>query len=385
MSSDNPVLELSQALIRRVSVTPEDAGCQEILGQRLQQLGFETRQLNHGGVHNLWATRGGDGPHLLFAGHTDVVPAGPLEAWDSHPFEPEIRDGKLYGRGAADMKASLAAMIMAVTWLLQEQPALPGRISFLITSDEEGEAIHGTRHAIEKLLAEGIQPDYCVVGEPSSSERLGDVVRCGRRGSLNAKLTVKGIQGHVAYPHRASNPIHLALGALDELAQRTWDQGNNYYPPSSFQISNIRAGTGATNVIPGTLEVDFNFRFNTEQTEASLKAATEACLTAYGLTFDLDWRLSGAPFLTQQGRLTESVEQAILAHQRLQTELSTSGGTSDGRFIAPWGAPGEARVEVIELGPINKTIHQINECVEIDDLMPLAMIYRDIALNLLVE
>ncbi len=369
---------LTCELIKQPSVTPDDQGCQQILAARLQALGFRTEQIDREGVSNLWAVRAGSGPHLMFAGHTDVVPTGPTAQWSNPPFSPTERDGYLYGRGAADMKSSLAAMIVAVEETLASNPALPGTLSFLITSDEEGEAIHGTQYAIEVLRRQGIRPDYCIVGEPSSSTQLGDVVRCGRRGSLNGVLTVHGIQGHVAYPQDADNPIHAALPALTELTQHTWDSGNAYYPPTSLQVSNIHAGTGASNVIPGQLEVHFNLRFNTEQTSAGLQQTIETLLRRHGLDFELRWHLSGPPFLTQHGVLTAAVSAAIAEHTGLSTELSTSGGTSDGRFISPWGEPGQQRVEVVELGPCNQTIHKIDEKVALSELAPLARIYQSV-------
>ena len=380
---ENPVFELAKELISRVSVTPEDAGCQELIAARLNQLGFQTRQINAEGVHNLWAWRGTGSPHLMFAGHTDVVPPGPLEQWQTPPFEPTVKNGQLYGRGAADMKSSLAAMIVAVEDATAQAEHNNGTLSFLITSDEEGVATYGTRYAIDVLAKEGIRPDYCVVGEPSSSEQLGDVVRSGRRGSLNAKLKVIGTQGHVAYPQDANNPIHNVLTALSAMTTKEWDLGNDFYPPTSFQISNINGGTGATNVIPGELEIDFNFRFNTEQTATGLSASVEEILHSYGVTYEIRWQLSGEPFLTLPGALTEAVTQAIKAETGLTTELSTSGGTSDGRFISPWDKPGSGQVEVVELGPLNATIHKIDECVAVDDLMPLARIYQQIIKTLL--
>jgi len=379
----NPVFVLAKELISRVSVTPEDAGCQELIAARLNQLGFQTRQINAEGVHNLWAWRGTGSPHLMFAGHTDVVPPGPLEQWQTPPFEPTVKDGQLYGRGAADMKSSLAAMIVAVEDATANAEHNNGTLSFLITSDEEGVATYGTRYAIDVLAKEGIRPDYCVVGEPSSSEQLGDVVRSGRRGSLNAKLKVIGTQGHVAYPQDANNPIHNVLTALSAMTTKEWDLGNDFYPPTSFQISNINGGTGATNVIPGELEIDFNFRFNTEQTATGLSASVEEILHSHDITYEIKWQLSGEPFLTLPGALTEAVTQAIQAETGLTTELSTSGGTSDGRFISPWDKPGSGQVEVVELGPLNATIHKIDECVAVDDLMPLARIYQQIIKTLL--
>lgn len=382
MNASNPILDLTCELIRRVSVTPEDAGCQEIIGERLRNLGFSVRQLNAHGVHNLWASIGDSGPHLMFAGHTDVVPSGPVEQWQSPPFEPTIEGDLLVGRGAADMKSSLASMLIAVEEHIQQHSNLPGTLSFLITSDEEGEAIHGTAHAIRELNAEGIRPDFCIVGEPSSHKLLGDVVRCGRRGSLNARLTVHGIQGHVAYPDDADNPIHRAMPVLATLAGTTWDRGNDFYPPTSLQISNIQSGTGASNVIPGSLSADFNLRFNTEQTAEGLQNKINEIFRTSGLQFDIDWRLSGGPFLTRPGLLSAAVDKAIQAETGLTTEMSTSGGTSDGRFIAPWANHPEGPVEVIELGHINATIHKINESVRLDDLQPLTRIYADIIKNI---
>ena len=382
---ENPVFALAKELISRVSVTPEDAGCQELIAARLNQLGFQTRQINAEGVHNLWAWRGTGSPHLMFAGHTDVVPPGPLEQWQTPPFEPTVKNGQLYGRGAADMKSSLAAMIVAVEDATANAEHNCGTLSFLITSDEEGVATYGTRYAIDVLAKEGIRPDYCVVGEPSSSEQLGDVVRSGRRGSLNAKLKVIGTQGHVAYPLEANNPIHNVLTALSALTNKQWDLGNDFYPPTSFQISNINGGTGATNVIPGELEVDFNFRFNTEQTANGLSASVEEILQSFDVTYEIKWQLSGEPFLTLPGALTAAVTQAIKTETGLTTELSTSGGTSDGRFISPWDKPGSGQVEVVELGPLNATIHKIDECVAVDDLIPLAKIYQQIVKTLLSQ
>ena len=370
------VFDLTCALIARQSVTPVDDGCQTLLAARLEPLGFTVEQIDHGGVSNLWAVRGDAGPHLMFAGHTDVVPSGPPEQWTTPPFTPTVIDGFLYGRGASDMKSSLAAMVVAAEKALANNPGMAGTLSFLITSDEEGEALHGTQHVIRVLNERGIRPDYCIVGEPSSSKHLGDVVRCGRRGSLNGELTIKGIQGHVAYPQDALNPVHQAFAALSELTTREWDQGNAYYPPTSLQISNIHAGTGATNVIPGTLTVQFNLRFSTEQTSDSLQRAIEEILRHHGLDFDLEWHLSGQPFLTEQGTLTNAVTAAIRAETGLETELSTSGGTSDGRFISPWGIPGSHQVEVVELGPNNATIHKIDERIALTELEPLARIYQ---------
>ena len=386
------VCDLAAELIAIPSVTPVDGGCQNMLEERLKALGFACEYFNAEDVTNLWATKAlgaaGDGsPHLCFAGHTDVVPTGPLEEWDSDPFSPQIRNNKLYGRGAADMKSSLAAMIIATENLLEADSGagLDGWLSFLVTSDEEGPAVHGTRHVIDALRRRRIKPDFCIVGEPSSSVRLGDVVRCGRRGSLNGTLTFLGEQGHVAYPQDATNPIHLALPALAALTATVWDEGSAHYPPTSLQISNIHAGTGASNVIPGTLEVRCNFRFNNLHSGPDLEHAVEAILNQHGLPFRADWTLSGNPFLTEPGRLTSAVSDAITTHTGIVTELSTSGGTSDGRFIAPWGGSGRSQVEVVELGPTNATIHKINEHVNLDELAPLSRIYETTARNLLSD
>ncbi len=377
------VLALTCELIAQQSVTPEDAQCQAIISKRLAKLGFSLEQIDMHGVRNLWASRGTGQPHLMFAGHTDVVPPGPLDQWHTPPFEPTVVEGKLYGRGAADMKASLAAMLVAVEKVLTEQPDLPGTLSFLITSDEEGDAIYGTTAVIDILRQRGIKPDYCIVGEPSSSQQVGDVVRCGRRGSLNGKLHVYGVQGHVAYPDDADNPIHHALGALAELSDVVWDDGNEYYPPTSFQISNINSGTGATNVIPGELVALFNFRYNTSQSSQGLQQAVTDMLDKFNIKYQLDWAVSGEPFLTQAGALTQAVTWAVNAEMGFAPELSTSGGTSDGRFISPWGEPGSHQVEVVELGPCNATIHKLNECVELAELLPLTRIYQGIISQLL--
>ena len=374
----NPTLELARALIACPSVTPTDAGCLDMIEARLRPLGFDCTRLPSGEVDNLWAVRGTQGPCLAFAGHTDVVPPGPLDAWSRPPFDPQVVDGKLWGRGAADMKGSLAAMVVAVERFVAHVPAHRGRIAFMFTSDEEGPATDGTVRIVEHLRERGIKLDWCIVGEPSSHLRLGDTVRVGRRGSLNGRLMVRGVQGHVAYPERADNPIHRALSALQELGVRQWDQGNAFYPPTSFQISNIHAGTGAENVIPGHLEVWFNFRYCTAQTEAGLRAAVQRILDAHDVRYELAWHLSGAPFLTAGGRLVEVVQQVLNARLNIQPELSTGGGTSDGRFIAPLG------VEVVELGPINASIHKIDECVDVADLEELAQLYEGILSGLLM-
>lgn len=372
----NSTLELTRQLIEKQSVTPEDAGCQTLLAEKLRALGFRVEHLPFGDVDNLWAEIGDHGPLLVFAGHTDVVPPGPVEAWSSPPFEATERDGFLYGRGAADMKSSLAAMITACeTFLVQRQPR--GRIGFLITSDEEGSATDGTRKVMQTLLERGVQIDYCLVGEPSSSEQLGDVVKIGRRGSLGAKLVIEGTAGHVAYPHLASNPIHLALPALAAITAEQWDQGNEAFPATTLQISNIHAGVGATNVIPGSLEVDLNLRYSTELDAATIKQRLEAILDSFSLHYRIDWNLSGEPFLTRGGELVDAVAAAINRITGLTTELSTAGGTSDGRFIAPTGA------QLVELGPCNATIHKVDERVRIAELEPLAAIYREVIDTLL--
>ncbi len=370
-------LDLAIDLISRPSVTPEDKGCQDTMIARLEAIGFAVERLRFGEVDNFWARRGSEGPVLCFAGHTDVVPTGPVEQWQSHPFQPEIRDGMLYGRGAADMKGSLAAMITACEGFVAEHPDHTGSVAFLITSDEEGPSINGTVKVVQTLEAREEKIDWCLVGEPSCTKQLGDVVKNGRRGSHNARLIVKGVQGHVAYPHLAKNPVHLAAPALAELAAIEWDQGNAFFPPTSFQISNVSAGTGATNVIPGELEVIFNLRYSTETDHHRIEQRVAEVLDRHGLDYDITWTLSGKPFLTPAGELVEATQAAIKAHTGLDTELSTAGGTSDGRFIAPTGA------QVVELGPINATIHKRDECVRVDDLDQLSNIYQDILQRLL--
>ncbi|MFN2309034.1 MAG: succinyl-diaminopimelate desuccinylase [Gammaproteobacteria bacterium] len=373
----SPTLNLARDLIARPSVTPDDQGCQPLLGARLAALGFTLEFMNVGEVTNLWARRGDSGPLLAFAGHTDVVPSGPEDAWTSHPFQPEIRDGMLYGRGAADMKGSLAAMVTACERFLAAHPDHRGSIAFLITSDEEGIAVEGTVKVIETLEARGEKIDWCLVGEPSSAERAGDTVKNGRRGSLSGTLSVRGVQGHVAYPHLADNPVHRALPALAELAATAWDTGNDFFPPTTFQISNIRAGTGATNVIPGVLEVLFNFRYSTASDAPGLQQRVHALLDRYGLDYRLDWWHSGAPFLTPAGALVDAVRTAVREVTGLDTQLSTGGGTSDGRFIAPTGA------QVVELGPVNATIHKVNECVAVEELERLSHMYEGVLGHLL--
>ena len=372
------VLSLAQALVRRPSVTPEDAGCQALLGERLAPAGFVVEHLPFGAVSNLWARRGAEPPLFVFAGHTDVVPPGPLASWTSPPFQPTIRHDALFGRGAAHMKGSLAAMLVAVERFVAANPRHGGSIGFLITSDEEGEAVDGTAKAMAELQRRGERIDWCVVGEPSSRRRLGDTMRVGRRGSLNATLTVRGVQGHVAYPDLALNPIHAALDALSLLAGREWDAGNEFFPPTGFQISNIAAGTGAHNVIPGELHAQFNFRFNTEQSVEGLQAAVEAVLDErVAAARELRWAASGLPFLTKPGRLTQAVVAAVEEVAGVTPEASTGGGTSDGRFIAPTGA------EVVELGPVNATIHKIDEHVAVADLAPLSRMYEGVLRRLL--
>lgn len=375
----SPTLELARELIRRPSVTPDDQGCQSLLAARLEKIGFEIEHLHSGGVDNLWARRGGDDPVFTFAGHTDVVPPGPVDQWTSDPFTPEIRDGLLFGRGAADMKGSIAAMVTACERFVVAHPRHAGSLSFLITSDEEGPATDGTVKVVERLGARGDHIDFCLVGEPSSQEHLGDVVKNGRRGSLGGILRIYGQQGHVAYPRLADNPIHRAAPALAELVAVEWDQGNAYFPPTTFQISNIRAGTGVENVIPGELEVWFNLRFSTESTVESLQSRITALLNGHGLNFAIDWKLSGHPFLTPPGELVATAMTAIRDICDRSAELSTSGGTSDGRFIAPLCS------QVLELGPVNATIHKANECVSVRDLESLSLIYEKIISTLLIN
>jgi succinyl-diaminopimelate desuccinylase len=379
MTDHSATIALATDLISRASVTPEDAGCQPLMCERLEAIGFKVTHLPFDEVDNFWAVHGESGPILAFAGHTDVVPTGPIEEWTSHPFKPEIRDGMLYGRGAADMKGSLAAMVVACENFVAQHPNHKGRIAFLITADEEGIAINGTVKVIEYLQTQGEHIDWCIVGEPSSTKETGDVIKNGRRGSLGCVMTVNGRQGHVAYPHLADNPIHNASPALAELANTQWDNGNEFFPATSFQISNINGGTGATNVIPGSLKVVFNFRFSTELTAEAIKQRTTEILDKHGLNYQLDWNLSGQPFLTAEGSLIDAVKDAIKTTTGLDTELSTAGGTSDGRFIAPTGS------QLVELGPVNATIHQTDECVKADDLNVLTNIYQQVLKNLLVH
>lgn len=368
--SDSPVLALTKDLISRSSVTPADEGCQAALAARLSACGFSCETMVFGEVTNLWARRGTEGPVVVFAGHTDVVPTGPLERWDSPPFVPTEREGLLYGRGAADMKSSIAAFAVAAEEFVAAHPDHQGSIALLITSDEEGPSTHGTVKVCQALQARGETLDYCIVGEPTSVNHLGDTVKNGRRGSLSGHLVIKGKQGHVAYPHLARNPIHLVAPALVSLTTEVWDNGNDYFPATTFQISNMNSGTGATNVVPGTATIDFNFRFSTASTAESLKQRVHALLDSHGLDYDLNWSLGGEPFLTPRGNLSEALSKAIEAETGITTELSTTGGTSDGRFIA------KMCPQVIEFGPINASIHQVNEHIRIDSLEPMKNIYR---------
>jgi len=366
-----PVLELTQQLIRRPSLSPDDAGCQALLIARLQAAGFTVEPMPFGDTLNFWAWRG-EGRTLAFAGHTDVVPGGNAEHWHTPPYEPALRDGMLYGRGAADMKGSLAAMTVAAERFVAQHPQHRGRLAFIITSDEESTAANGTIKVVEALMARRERLDYCLVGEPSSHQHVGDIVKNGRRGSLTANLTVQGIQGHVAYPQLADNPVHRALPALNELVSIVWDEGNAFFPPTTMQIANIQAGTGSNNVIPGELTVQFNFRFSTELTDGQIRSQVEALLQRHGLRYRLDWWLSGQPFLTPRGELVEAVVNAVEHYQEFTPSLETTGGTSDGRFIARLGA------QVVELGPVNATIHKVNECVSASDLQLLSRMYQRI-------
>lgn len=371
-------IELAQQLIRIKSVTPNDNGCQQLIADYLKPLGFDTEHLPFGEVSNLWSTTAGDGPLLVFAGHTDVVPPGPAEQWSYPPFDAAIDDGYLYGRGAADMKSSIAAMMVACKRVLDKH-SIKGRIGFLITSDEEGPAVDGTVKVVDHLVLQKQQIDWCIVGEPTSTRLLGDIVKNGRRGSLNGQLTVRGKQGHVAYPHLAANPVHLFASALKDLTTESWDNGNEFFPPTTFQVSNINAGTGVENVIPGELTCRFNFRFSTQVTAHELQTRVEKILKSHHLDCELTWRLSGEPFITGRGKLVEATAASIKKICGYSTELSTSGGTSDGRFIAPTGA------EVLELGPVNETIHQIDECVSCNDLNLLTDVYENILIELLTD
>lgn len=373
------VIELTKDLINRRSVTPEDADCQKLMAERLSALGFDIETMVFHDTTNMWARKGNDGPVFCFAGHTDVVPSGPEENWKYPPFTATEEADLLYGRGAADMKGSLAAMVVATERFVKKHPNHKGSIAFLITSDEEGPFINGTTKVIDTLEARDEKITWCLVGEPSSTEKVGDVVKNGRRGSLTGDLIVKGVQGHVAYPHLAKNPVHQAAPALAELSSTIWDEGNAFFPPTSFQISNIHGGTGAGNVIPGHLDVCFNFRFSTEVTDQLLIAQTREILDKHQLDYDIKWTFNGQPFLTAAGELVAATQKAIASVTGSETQLSTAGGTSDGRFIAPTGA------QVIELGPVNATIHKVNECVSMSDLEQLALMYEGILVELLVE
>ena len=370
--SDSPVIALAKDLISRQSVTPADAGCQDVMIARLEKLGFKIETMVFEDTTNFWARRGTEAPLFVFAGHTDVVPAGPAAQWHTPPFEPTVIDGYLHGRGAADMKGSLACMIVAIERFVAENPDHKGSIALLITSDEEGPFINGTTRVVDTLEARQEKIDMCIVGEPSSTHEVGDVVKNGRRGSITGDLIVKGVQGHVAYPHLADNPVHKAMPALAELSATVWDNGNDYFPPTSFQIANVAAGTGASNVIPGEFHVQFNFRFSTELTVDDIKRKVHSVLDAHGLDYDLIWTFSGHPFLTDEGTLLEAVVSAIEEVNHKRPELLTTGGTSDGRFIARTGA------QVVELGPVNATIHKVNECVKMADLEKLTDMYQKV-------
>ena len=373
------VVELAQQLIARRSVTPDDAGCIDVLIGLLRPLGFECEKISAGGVDNLWARRGTARPLVCFAGHTDVVPTGPVEQWHSDPFTPTIKDGVLFGRGASDMKSSVAAFVAAIDAFVTAHPGHPGSIAVLFTSDEEGPAVDGTVRVVEALRERGEKMDYCIVGEPTAVSRLGDMIKNGRRGSLSGMLTVKGVQGHVAYPHLAKNPVHDVAAAIAELAQTEWDTGNEYFPPTTWQISNITAGTGANNVIPGTAHVKFNFRFSTASTLESLQTRVHGILDKHKVPYDLEWRYDGRPFLTKKGDLVDAIARAIKTVTGIDTELSTTGGTSDGRFIA------DICPQVVECGPTNATIHKINECIKVEEIEQLPQIYFRTLQNLLIR
>jgi len=374
---DSPTLTLAKDLIRRPSVTPKDEGCQEVMIERLKALGFNIEVMVFEDTTNFWARRGTESPLFVFAGHTDVVPAGNIEQWQYPPFEPTVKDGFLFGRGAADMKGSLASMVVAVEEFISANPDHQGSIGFLITSDEEGPFINGTVRVVDTLMARGENIEMCIVGEPSSTDIVGDVIKNGRRGSITGDITIKGIQGHVAYPHLANNPVHHSLAALQELTNMEWDQGNKYFPPTSFQIPNINAGTGASNVIPGELKVQFNLRFSTELNNDIIMSKVIAVLDKHQLDYSIDWTFNGDPFLTDTGALLESVVKAVNDVNQTEPQLLTTGGTSDGRFIARMGG------QVVELGPVNATIHKVNECVNIEDLESLTNMYKKTMENLL--
>lgn len=378
-SYNSETLSLAKQLISRHSLTPTDDGCIDIIGARIAPLGFNLEKMPHGDVDNLWARRGNASPVICFAGHTDVVPTGPVKEWDSDPFTPTVRDGLLYGRGASDMKGSLAAFVTAIEKFVAEHPQHRGSIAMLLTSDEEGVAVDGTARVVETLQERNEKLDYCIVGEPTCVAKTGDTIKNGRRGSLSCTLIVKGVQGHIAYPHLAKNPVHLVAPTIAELASTTWDNGNEFFPPTSWQISNIQAGTGATNVIPGSVNIQFNFRFSTASTEDALKQKVRTILDSHGLEYELEWESSGKPYLTSRGDLVDTASAAIKQVLGLDTELSTSGGSSDGRFIA------DICPQVIELGPLNATIHKINECVAVADLDALSEIYYFTLVRLLAE
>lgn len=377
--TDSPTLALAKDLISRQSVTPEDAGCQDLMIERLKALGFEIEVMVFEDTTNFWARRGTEAPLFAFAGHTDVVPAGPIEQWSTKPFEPTIVDGFLHGRGAADMKGSLASMIVAVEQFIAKHPDHTGSIGFLITSDEEGPFINGTVRVVETLMARGENIDMCIVGEPSSTEFVGDVVKNGRRGSITGDLTIKGTQGHVAYPHLANNPVHSSLLAINELATTEWDKGNDYFPPTSFQIPNVSAGTGASNVIPGEFNVQFNLRFSTELSNDIIVERITTTLDKYDFEYDLKWTFNGDPFLTDAGSLLDAIVDAVGHVNDVKPALLTTGGTSDGRFIARMGG------QVVELGPVNATIHKVNECVKVADLEKLTDMYERTLVNLFAK
>ncbi|MGE5470898.1 MAG: succinyl-diaminopimelate desuccinylase [Bacteroidota bacterium] len=375
----DPTFELARQIIARPSVTPDDAGCMDIIAKRLQPLGFTLEYINRNGVSNLWARRGTAAPLFVFAGHTDVVPTGPLEKWTTPPFAPEVRDGMLYGRGAADMKSSVAASVTAVEAFIAAHPEHAGSLAFLLTSDEEGDAIDGTVAVVDALKARGEMLDYCIIGEPTSVNTLGDMIKNGRRGSLSGVLTVKGIQCHIAYPEKGRNPIHDAAPALAELAATEWDRGNEYFPPTTWQISNIHGGTGATNVVPGSLEVKFNFRFSTASTPEGLQQRLTAILDKHGVDYEIKWTLGARPFLTGRGPLADAASAAIREVCGIDAELSTTGGTSDGRFIA------DICRQLLEIGPVNATSHKIDECVDVASLPQLSAIYTRILEQLLAR
>jgi succinyl-diaminopimelate desuccinylase len=376
---DINTLELARALVARPSVTPDDSGCLDLIAEHLKPLGFSIERMDSGGVSNLWARRGTAAPLLCFAGHTDVVPTGPLDQWTSPPFDPVIRDGVLYGRGTSDMKSSIAAFISAVASFVEKHDDHSGSIAFMLTSDEEGPATDGTVKVVQALAERGEAPDYCLVGEPTSNKRTGDMIKNGRRGSLSGRLVVKGVQGHVAYPHLARNQVHEVAAAITELAKAEWDRGNEYFPPTTWQISNMNAGTGANNVIPGEAHIKFNFRFSTASTVESLQTRVHGILDRQGVEYDLDWSYDGRPYITGRGDLVDAVARAIKKVTGIETELSTTGGTSDGRFIA------DICDQVVEFGPTNATIHKINECIALEDLEPLPKIYEQILNELLVK